>query len=252
VFLLNAKFTDTNTITTINGKTGAISKADIVALGIPAQDTVYTHPSTHPASMITGLADVATSGDYNDIKNLPPDLDFHNLPQVHSTSNNDELVIYKTFDSEYRKVTKQDLLSGLGGDEYVFIVKKEEITATEGQSVFTLTEGEYIPNTGRMNVYIWGAKQPPSAFTETSPTTVTLSDGGMPAGTKVLFEWYQVTNVMDYLHANSHKTGGVDELKPADIGAAAKSEIPTKTSQLTNDSNFETTSGHRLRLPKLN
>ena len=42
----NAKFTDTNTITTINGKTGAISKADIVALGIPAQDTVYTHPTT--------------------------------------------------------------------------------------------------------------------------------------------------------------------------------------------------------------
>jgi parallel beta-helix repeat protein len=35
-----AKFTDT--ITTINGKTGAISKADITALGIPAQDTVTT------------------------------------------------------------------------------------------------------------------------------------------------------------------------------------------------------------------
>ena len=53
----NAKFTDTNTITTINGKTGAISKADIVALGIPAQDTntVYSHPTSHPASMITGL-----------------------------------------------------------------------------------------------------------------------------------------------------------------------------------------------------
>lgn len=47
----NAKFTDT--LTTINGKTGAIAKADIVALGIPAQDTVYTHPSAHPASIIT-------------------------------------------------------------------------------------------------------------------------------------------------------------------------------------------------------
>ena len=47
----NPKYTDT--VTTINGKTGAISKSDITALGIPAQDTVYTHPSTHPASMIT-------------------------------------------------------------------------------------------------------------------------------------------------------------------------------------------------------
>lgn len=32
---------------------GAVVKADITALGIPAQDTVYTHPPTHPASMIT-------------------------------------------------------------------------------------------------------------------------------------------------------------------------------------------------------
>jgi hypothetical protein len=46
-----AKFTET----TVNGKTGAIAKADIVALGIPTQDTVYTHPASHPASMITGL-----------------------------------------------------------------------------------------------------------------------------------------------------------------------------------------------------
>lgn len=34
-------------------------------------DTVYTHPSTHPASMITGLATVATSGSYNDLTNKP-------------------------------------------------------------------------------------------------------------------------------------------------------------------------------------
>lgn len=49
-----ANFNDT--VTTINGKTGAISKADIVALGIPAQDTVYTHPTSHPASQVTAGA----------------------------------------------------------------------------------------------------------------------------------------------------------------------------------------------------
>lgn len=37
-------------------------------------DTVYYHPSTHPASMITGLAEVATSGDYNDLSNRPASL----------------------------------------------------------------------------------------------------------------------------------------------------------------------------------
>lgn len=34
-------------------------------------DTVYTHPPTHPASMITGLASVATSGSYNDLTDKP-------------------------------------------------------------------------------------------------------------------------------------------------------------------------------------
>jgi hypothetical protein len=49
----NAKFTDT--ITTINGKTGAIAKADIVALGIPAQDTntTYSNATTSAAGLMS-------------------------------------------------------------------------------------------------------------------------------------------------------------------------------------------------------
>lgn len=34
-------------------------------------DTVYYHPSTHPASMITGLSTVATSGSYTDLSDKP-------------------------------------------------------------------------------------------------------------------------------------------------------------------------------------
>jgi len=46
---IGALFTDANTVTTINGKTGVIVKADVIALGIPAQDTVYVHPlGTNP------------------------------------------------------------------------------------------------------------------------------------------------------------------------------------------------------------
>lgn len=37
-------------------------------------DTVYTHPSSHPASMITGLAIVATSGSYTDLSDKPTSL----------------------------------------------------------------------------------------------------------------------------------------------------------------------------------
>ena len=37
----------------------------------PTIPAAYTHPSTHPASIITGLAAVATSGSYNDLSNKP-------------------------------------------------------------------------------------------------------------------------------------------------------------------------------------
>lgn len=37
----------------------------------PTIPAAYSHPSTHPASMITGLATVATSGSYNDLTNKP-------------------------------------------------------------------------------------------------------------------------------------------------------------------------------------
>lgn len=38
---------------------------------VRANSTNYVHPATHPASMITGLAPVATSGNYNDLTNKP-------------------------------------------------------------------------------------------------------------------------------------------------------------------------------------
>lgn len=38
---------------------------------IEAQANNYTHPNSHAASMITGLANVATSGSYNDLSNKP-------------------------------------------------------------------------------------------------------------------------------------------------------------------------------------
>ena len=46
-----------------------------IGASVPANakftDTVYTHPKTHPASMITGLAAVATSGSYADLSDKP-------------------------------------------------------------------------------------------------------------------------------------------------------------------------------------
>lgn len=51
---------------------GLMSASDKVKLNNIADNANnYTHPSTHPASMITGLASVATSGSYSDLSNKP-------------------------------------------------------------------------------------------------------------------------------------------------------------------------------------
>lgn len=41
---------------------------------VPSDQSGYTHPATHPASMITGLATVATSGKYSDLTGKPTSL----------------------------------------------------------------------------------------------------------------------------------------------------------------------------------
>lgn len=53
----------------LKDKVGANSVAYQVSTAIEAN--TYQHPYTHPASMITGLSDVATSGSYNDLTDLP-------------------------------------------------------------------------------------------------------------------------------------------------------------------------------------
>ena len=59
----------------IANKANAESLADVATSGsyndLTDKPAAYTHPSTHPASMITGLADVATSGSYNDLSDKP-------------------------------------------------------------------------------------------------------------------------------------------------------------------------------------
>lgn len=55
----------------VSGQILTVTKSDGTTSTLTTQGTSYTHPSTHPASMITGLADVAISGDYNDLSNKP-------------------------------------------------------------------------------------------------------------------------------------------------------------------------------------
>ena len=76
----------------------------------PTIPPAYTHPTSHPASMITGLAKVATSGSYNDLSNKPT------IPTIPSslpanggnadTVNNFRL--WKGTQAEYDAITTKD------------------------------------------------------------------------------------------------------------------------------------------------
>ena len=72
-------------------------------------DTVYTHPDTHPASMITGLADVATSGSYNDLTDKP------NIP---ASSTVDSELSSTSTNPVQNKVIYNALLNKVGTDIY--------------------------------------------------------------------------------------------------------------------------------------
>lgn len=70
-YLQEARFPSTVTAPNFDGKINGYTVNASIPANAKFTDTVYTHPSTHPASMITGLASVATSGSYNDLTDKP-------------------------------------------------------------------------------------------------------------------------------------------------------------------------------------
>lgn len=70
-YLQEAKFPATVTAPNFIGKINGYTINASVPANAKFTDTVYTHPSSHPASMITGLSTVATSGSYNDLSDKP-------------------------------------------------------------------------------------------------------------------------------------------------------------------------------------
>ena len=89
----------------------------------------YTHPATHPASMITGLSTVATSGSYNDLTDKPI------IPARTSQLDNDSDFVDSAFVS--RKIADASLSGGevdLSGYVTKEIGNASQITFADGQT----------------------------------------------------------------------------------------------------------------------
>lgn len=107
---------------------------------------------------------------------------------------------------------------------------EELFTATEGQTLFTLTEGTYVPNQSRLTICVNGAQQPSTAYTETSSSSFTF-DSGLSAGDSVIARYVNARIVSDITlapHKSTHYSGGTDPLTPSDIGAATSTHTHTK------------------------
>ena len=75
----------------------------------------YTHPSTHPASMITGLATVAKSDSYNDLTNKPTIPAAYSLPDATaSVKGGVKIGSNLTVSSGTLSLTKANVVAALG------------------------------------------------------------------------------------------------------------------------------------------
>ncbi len=186
----NAKFTDT--VTSINGKTGIIVKADIVALGIPAQDTVYTHPTT----------------DGN--KHVP----------VTGTTNNGKVLKAGSTAGTFAWATDDDTITTINGKTGAIVKADIVALGIPGQDttygVFTTALDGLVPKTTTSNTTdflrrdgTWAA--PPD--TKYSLPIAGASLGGVKAGGDITIDVTGVITVNDDSHG--HIVSNIDGLQTA-------------------------------------
>lgn len=125
-------------VISITTSSGAYTKTEL--------DYTYTHPTTHPASMITGLANVAKSGSYNDLSYKP------NIPSIEGLASetyvNDKIDALVN-DAPEALDTLKELSKALGDDKDFAATVTTKIgnlqTAVDGKAA--LSHGNHVPAT---------------------------------------------------------------------------------------------------------
>jgi hypothetical protein len=100
-------------------------------------------------------------------------------------------------------IATYDNLVGINSNFVNFTGEEETQTATQGQTVFTLTTLAYQPATNNLLVFVNGSKQVPAVnFIETSSTVVTFVDG-LNAGDVVEFCTATPINTFTFVAPNA-------------------------------------------------
>lgn len=163
-----------------------------------------------------------------------------------------------------------------------FIMHEEAFTVQNNQRTFTLTKGTYEPNANRIFWYWNRVKQSSDVLIEDSSTTVSFPSGILSNGDEILFDYIEVLNADPLpIHGSEHLSDGIDPIPnatgsknglmsstdkikldgidtSADVNKIETVQqngtalpitdktvnvtVPTKTSDITNDSGFITSS----------
>lgn len=113
-------------------------------------------------------------------------------------------------------IAEDGTVSALSGDERTsFIIKQEMFVATEGQTLFNLTKGNYKPNTNTISVYLYGGKQPNIVLNEISTSSFEITEP-LKEGNVVIVEYFELSSATPYpIHGDNHLTGGYDPMPKA-------------------------------------
>ena len=190
----------------------------------PTIPAAYSHPSTHPASMITGLATVATSGKYSDLSGTPTSM----TPTAHNQASNtiNAMTGYSKPSSTGAIATSDTLNAAIG--------KLEK--ALDGKQA----SGSYSTT---------GHKHTKSEITD-FPTLATVATSGSYNDLSNKPSIPTVNNGTLTIQKNGTTVNSFSANSSSNI--TANITVPTKVSELTNDSGFINGIPYGTTAPKAN
>lgn len=186
----------------------------------------YTHPDTHPANMITGLASVATSGNYIDLNGRPT------IPTKTSDLDNDSGYLTAHQDlSDYAKTADVDKTIATKQDKLTFDNEptQNSLNPVTSGGVKTAVDNVLAVANGKCKAYVFDTVSDLDTWLADTSNTSALKTGDVFL--------IRAINVPDYWwDANTSSKQQLETTKVDLTDYALKSEIPTSLSQLNDDS----------------
>ena len=198
----------------------------------------YTHPDSHPASMITGLATVATSGDYNDLTNKPI--------TILTAAENEFIILSELAAGAYLitglvKYMSTDTAPGSFDNSFVEVTKFESLTIVADPSYITVIDSinNSTESSPRINVQAdWNAvdtKDP--SYINNKPTIPTVTNdltNALKANYDAAYAHSQVAHAPSNAQKNSDITKAEIEAKLiGDVTTHTHSQYLTEHQDLT-------------------